>query len=372
METRQGKESVTDTTDRVRVGVVGGYRLPGNVRTLLVNFRRLLSGRWREFHCDLLLAADVEPPEGYAHRELPSDGPATARGKLLGLTREIRRYVRERHPDVLFQLTRFPTHGTATAVAGRLTGTRTVTRMAGLSFHEHRFAESLGERLRLRALKNWIGLLPVHLSDEIVVLGPRARRALSRRGRTDGVHEIPQPVDTDTFHPVSRDERAAVRERLDMPPLDGGRVLLTVGRVTQRKGIQALRRTARALSNRDRPVRWYVAGDGPLRDSLETVPNVVALGRVDHDHLPDYYRAADLYVHPSLHEGLPNVLLEATACGTPSVARDVGECDQLAAATFEDDDRLVDLVTDTYDRVELEDRFRADHLAPEYETLLSG
>jgi glycosyltransferase involved in cell wall biosynthesis len=47
-------------------------------------------------------------------------------------------------------------------------------------------------------------------------------------------------------------------------------------------------------------------------------------GPVGHDRMPDWYRAADLTVLPSLSEGTPNVLLESVACETPFVASDVG------------------------------------------------
>jgi glycosyltransferase involved in cell wall biosynthesis len=58
--------------------------------------------------------------------------------------------------------------------------------------------------------------------------------------------------------------------------------------------------------------------------------NVVFEGAVAHDRLGDWYRSADLTVLPSLSEGVPNVLLESLACGTPFVASRVGGVATLA------------------------------------------
>ncbi|WP_081638645.1 glycosyltransferase [Salinarchaeum sp. Harcht-Bsk1] len=356
----------------VRVGLVGGYRLPGNVRTLLYNIRKALDIAKTSFNCDLIGGSGIDDVDGYRMINPGLGNPGSARKKIIDLAQGLRRYVKNRSPDVLFQLTRFPTHGTAAAIAGSLTRTRTVVRVAGMDFEEFRFASTLSKQLQLFGLKNCISMIPTHLGDDVVALGPEGREALAHRLRHRNVHEVPQPVDTESFSPVSESTRAKIRSKLGMPLINEGRVFLTVGRVSRRKGAKTIQRTAAELAKGQDPIRWYVIGDGPLLDELEATPCVEPLGRLDHESLPDYYRAADIYVHPSLHEGLPNVLLEATACGTPSIARDVGECSLIATETFDQDNQLSKLLRRNYSSVTLDRQFTIEGLANAYETLLLG
>ncbi len=74
-----------------------------------------------------------------------------------------------------------------------------------------------------------------------------------------------------------------------------------------------------------------IAGEGPERANLEKQiadlnvgDRIKLLGAVAHADLPTLFNAADIFVLSSTREGLPNVVLEAIACGTPVIATPVG------------------------------------------------
>jgi glycosyltransferase involved in cell wall biosynthesis len=103
-----------------------------------------------------------------------------------------------------------------------------------------------------------------------------------------------------------------------------------VGALTLQKGVAQL---FSAISFIKRPdVKLFIIGDGPLKDQLKTKirnlsleDRVLLLGSVPYCHLHHYLNEMRLLVLPSLYgEGLPNVILEAMACGTPVLATPVG------------------------------------------------
>ena len=169
-------------------------------------------------------------------------------------------------------------------------------------------------------------------ADAVLTNGDVLRRAvIGLGGRPGRVHAFRRGVDRERFRPGDRD---AARRALSIDT--GERILLFVGNLLPVKGPDLLL-DALALVPSDR--RWTVAwlGDGPMRDALEArahaaglAPQMRFVGRVPNDALPTWYRAADLIVLPSRSEGIPNVLLEAMACGTPFRAFDVGGVAEVA------------------------------------------
>lgn len=136
---------------------------------------------------------------------------------------------------------------------------------------------------------------------------------------------IPQGVDAERF--VRKSSR--LREELGFGLAD--RILLSVGRQVPGKGFEfLLEGFARAAAKRA-DLRLLVAGDGVLLPALKKRAEQLGLaervrfaGRIEHERLPDYYGAADLFLLLSEYENFSNTVLEAMACGLPVVATDVG------------------------------------------------
>ena len=173
----------------------------------------------------------------------------------------------------------------------------------------------------------------LHAVDAVFTVGSDLRkRALELGVPPDKVHDFRQGVDTHRFFPGSPRE---ARERLSLAA--PGPILLWVGRMIPVKGLEVLLEACRLLHGERPGFRLVLVGDGPLRPKLEAevaarglAGTVLFAGAVAHHALPDWYRAADLTVMSSWSEGIPNVLLESLACGTPFVATGVGSIPELA------------------------------------------
>ena len=139
---------------------------------------------------------------------------------------------------------------------------------------------------------------------------------------------LPMGADLALFRPAQ--DRATIRARLQFGP---GRVVLFVGKLTEKKGVTFL---LQALARLPEDCRLVIVGEGMLRSELESEAGRLGIrdrirfvGAVPQRELADYYRAADLVVVPSVRdargeaEGMPVVILEALASGAPVIATEV-------------------------------------------------
>ncbi|MBA7664550.1 D-inositol-3-phosphate glycosyltransferase [subsurface metagenome] len=104
-----------------------------------------------------------------------------------------------------------------------------------------------------------------------------------------------------------------------------------IGSLHELKGVpNFLSAIPKVLEKRD-DIRFLIGGDGKLRGEVEDYLSREDLGNrasfigwIPHEQLPKYLNQLKLLVLPSCTEGLPNIILEAMACGTPVLATPVG------------------------------------------------
>jgi phosphatidylinositol alpha-1,6-mannosyltransferase len=149
------------------------------------------------------------------------------------------------------------------------------------------------------------------------------------------VHVVPNAVDLDRFEGVAASRGELARVHIEGAPAlsDDAFLLVAVGRQVRRKGfVWFIENVMPKLPDR---VVFWLAGDGPEGENIEAAiegaglqRRVRCLGKISEDELVELYRIGTLFVMPNIvvpgdMEGFGIVMLEAGACGLPTLAADL-------------------------------------------------
>jgi len=192
----------------------------------------------------------------------------------------------------------------------------------------------LGDESKMR-FYSWLDKSLLKRFDRVVAVSDPVMREIQKHGTASKkVVKILNGIDVDRF--INTGNRARLKEELGIP--ENARVIGTVGRLSEEKGHMHLFEAAVTVMERCPKVVFLVVGDGPLRPYLEEkskefadtarvktgiseTPFIFAGVRQD---MPAIYSIMDIFILPSLNEGLPMVLLEAMASQKPVIATNVG------------------------------------------------
>lgn len=175
-------------------------------------------------------------------------------------------------------------------------------------------------RFRLNALRAQV--------KKFVVVSAEIEDELHNAGvDLDQMITIPNAVDVDLFLPPSLDEKIAVRSQIGLSA-DALTAIFT-GRLVSGKRVNHLLEIWNSVRATYPTAELLIAGTGPEENVLRkmNVNGVRFLGSVE--NITPFLQASDIFVLPSIAEGLSVAMLEAMSCGLPALVTDVGGARQV-------------------------------------------
>ncbi|MGN2615662.1 glycosyltransferase family 4 protein [Aliivibrio fischeri] len=206
------------------------------------------------------------------------------------------------------------THSSKTGLIGRLAAK--ISGVKKVVHTVHGFSFPAADNLISKIVFYFMEWFAKFFTDELFVLNKTDYELAIKKLKynKDKVHIIPNGINIDRFRPQQKTH-------------DGFRVVM-VGRLWEQKNPMCLVYAAEMLLKKYSDINIDFIGDGDLRDTMQNYlnknnlsNNIKILGWInDVDKLLPKY---DLFVLPSLWEGMPLAILEAQSCGLPAVVSDI-------------------------------------------------
>lgn len=144
-------------------------------------------------------------------------------------------------------------------------------------------------------------------------------------------------VDLEKFKKIFSDaEKQELKEKLNIQ--ENEKIIITVSRLVPKNGIGDL---IGAMQYLNHPFKLLIIGDGFLKEKLEQQTKrikledkILFLGKIDNEKIPLYLSISNVFVRPSLSEGLGNVFLEAKAARAPVIGTPVGGIPEIITNNF--------------------------------------
>ena len=218
-------------------------------------------------------------------------------------------------------------------VAGRLTGTPVISSVHNPDHEAEAWADgadvSLIKRRVVRELDRWTAHAG---SDRLIAVSEYVKRSANRHLGIplDSIDRVYNPIDTDLFNSPPKTSREELLRACGLP--SDSLILLNVARLSPQKGLlYALRAMPSILA---RYPSAHLVSIGATTDQswlAQLEREATALGVTNNFHVLgrrldviDFLRACDVFIFPSLYEGLGIALIEAMAAGRACVASSAG------------------------------------------------
>lgn len=181
---------------------------------------------------------------------------------------------------------------------------------------------TFGKRSLDLALKIYEGTISkwiIKNCDQIIAVSRAVKKHVVNLGASfDKVTVIPNGVDLEAFKPTEKSKDSS----------DGMKNVVFIGRLVFNKGAQYIVEAAPMVIARYPNTKFIIVGDGPMKSYLEKLSKKLGvthafkfLGTVP--SIQEIFKQCDIFVRPSLTEGMSLAVLEAMSCGLPVIATKV-------------------------------------------------
>jgi glycogen(starch) synthase len=161
-----------------------------------------------------------------------------------------------------------------------------------------------------------LGYFTAKLADKVFSVSKNDISIIRKKFGIKEVVWVPNGVDTDLFIPL--------KDKVNQP------VVTYVGKLEKWKGIDTLVNAFRMIYQQVKNVKFQIAGTGSLEGSLRaTGLPMEFLGSVPYQQMPEIYQRSSVVLLPSYMEGFPCTAIEASSCGVPVVASDIGDVKEI-------------------------------------------
>lgn len=232
--------------------------------------------------------------------------------------REIKKIVFDNHYDIVHCHT--PIAAACTRLAcrkSRKNGTKVIYTAHGFHFYTG------------APLKNWLLFYPVeklcsHWTDALITINKEDYERARKKFKIKTIEYVPGVgVDVKRFADDPTDKKAKRRE-LDIP--ENAYVLLSVGELNINKNHQIVVKALGEL--KDKTIHYVIAGKGDQDKALLDLAKEVGIENQFHligyrSDVPELYKMADVYLLPSIREGLNVSVMEAMSSGLPCIVSDI-------------------------------------------------
>jgi glycosyltransferase involved in cell wall biosynthesis len=169
-----------------------------------------------------------------------------------------------------------------------------------------------------------LGIKVLKSYDKIILLYSELAEQAKKLGLPEGkIRIIPNGIDVKKiFDTQKRFDAESIRKKFGIT--EDEKVILYVGRLVKMKRVEIIITVIKKLLERNLKVKGLIVGDGPQRTELEKMArpinhHIKFTGYLSEERF-ECYHIADLFILPSISEGLPTVLLEGALFGLPIIA----------------------------------------------------